>query len=699
MIGNSTTPYTMRATPLALTATATRNSSEVSASFKLTVSMTLGVALTSSDLVKVVLPDAAYNTSAISCISSGITLSCTSSVAAGSGELTVSMPPPCSSCTVNSTLTFFVDGLTNPSFISTANEAVTLQTASTLGTIETSSLSQSLTAAALTVSAYSRSGANLVGSVYDLSMTFTIPAYVSSKGGQLVVSFADYDSYVDVVYDSASKTYSYPTSLTIKDSSNNAYSNSISFYSTGTPRALQQIVIELCGSHSCGNTLTISGLRKSFKPLSGQSQTMRMRTTSGEEIATTSFAVNSYNTVASTGALGISLSDSTTTKNSTYIFTFTADKVPFQSGVVFTFPSQELQGGCFATHNGTISTGLFSCHVDNSTSLTLTFTHDNTLMMLEAVGYTLTVTKVTNPVSVAPLNYAIHTQFASTDNLKFTVTYAIENALGLTLAYSKSNNTFAQAATLTLTVVSTYPTFNEVKVSIPSELLTVDSSSAYTSALVNNNYEVSGVYSLTSHATSMSITNPSSTAVTGNVTLSMYSNGYLSAQGVVLIGTVDPVFLGMTAQVGSRTVGAHTWFEVTLDRTHPFASETNALLNFTSALFDYSSATYSGSPLTLPLSVPIGVSTINISNVQNLLYIPTTSPTDVISSWTTDSQGHTVARSSYSPTALLPNQAATGMAFTFTRSNRAINGVGSLAIAYTPRFPTSTRVMKLVMPA
>lgn len=100
-----------------------------------------------------------------------------------------------------------------------------------------------MTAADLSVTAYTRSGANLVGLSYALSFSFTIPAYVSSKGGQLVVSFADYDSYVDVIYDSNSRTYSYPTSLTIKDSSNNTYSNSIVFHAAGTPRAVKEIVV------------------------------------------------------------------------------------------------------------------------------------------------------------------------------------------------------------------------------------------------------------------------------------------------------------------------------------------------------------------------------------------------------------------------------------------------------------------------
>ena len=81
-------------------------------------------------------------------------------------------------------------------------------------------------------------------------------------------------------------------------------------------------------------------------------------------------------------------------------------------------------------------------------------------MMLEDITYTITVTKVTNPDSVIPLIYTLSTKFNSVVNMQFTTTYAIKNPLPLTITYSKSNNTFDQAATLTLSVISVYPSFN-----------------------------------------------------------------------------------------------------------------------------------------------------------------------------------------------------------------------------------------------
>lgn len=93
----------------------------------------------------------------------------------------------------------------------------------------------------------------------------------------------------------------------------------------------------------------------------------------------------------------------------------------------------------------------------------------------------------------------------------------------------RSNNTYGQAATLTLTVSSSAPTFDEVKLLIPSNLMTVSSSSNYLAALNNNIFEVSQIYSLTNNSVSIEIVNPTSTTITGNINLTMFLAGYLTA--------------------------------------------------------------------------------------------------------------------------------------------------------------------------
>jgi len=135
MIGNSTTPYLFKATPLTLNNTAQKNSTQVDTGFKLTVNLTLQVTLQSSDFLKVVLPQANYVMSGIVCSSAGINIPCTSVVDNSTNNLTISMSPPCSQCTNGSSLSFIIDGLINPSFINNYSQTVIVQTAHVAGVI------------------------------------------------------------------------------------------------------------------------------------------------------------------------------------------------------------------------------------------------------------------------------------------------------------------------------------------------------------------------------------------------------------------------------------------------------------------------------------------------------------------------------------------------------------------------------------
>ena len=118
MIGNSSLPTSLVALPLTLNAKVSKNAVQVDTVFKLSVNVTLGVALTQNDFIKVVLPQASYILSGITCFSASVSIPCTSTTDVVSGILTVSMAPPCSNCQVGSNLSFAIDGLTNPSFIS-----------------------------------------------------------------------------------------------------------------------------------------------------------------------------------------------------------------------------------------------------------------------------------------------------------------------------------------------------------------------------------------------------------------------------------------------------------------------------------------------------------------------------------------------------------------------------------------------------
>ena len=63
-----------------------------------------------------------------------------------------------------------------------------------------------------------------------MSFGFSIPAYISTNGGQLIIKFSQYDSYVAVVDNGGSLTY--PTSLTIQDSNGVSYPNTVAYQSS-----------------------------------------------------------------------------------------------------------------------------------------------------------------------------------------------------------------------------------------------------------------------------------------------------------------------------------------------------------------------------------------------------------------------------------------------------------------------------------
>ena len=238
MIGNSAQPTAFMALPLLLNANPTKNITQVSTNYKLTVSLTLGVALTQSDFVKVILPQASYKTSDIVCISGGINVPCSSTIDSVTNNLTVSLAPPCSQCTPGATLSFAIDNLLNPSFVSGYSQSLIIQTAHPQGIVEQLATNIVLSLATVTVSNYARNGLSTVGSAYTMSFTYSIPPYIAANGGLLQINFVPYDSYIKVSYNASQSRYNYPASLSVTDSTGNSYSNSILYDTTSSPNSV-----------------------------------------------------------------------------------------------------------------------------------------------------------------------------------------------------------------------------------------------------------------------------------------------------------------------------------------------------------------------------------------------------------------------------------------------------------------------------
>ncbi len=88
-----------------------------------------------------------------------------------------------------------------------------------------------------------------------------------------------------------------------------------------------------------------------------------------------------------------------------------------------------------------------------------------------------------------------------------------------------------------------------------------------------------------------------------------------------------------------------------------------------------------------------------ITNLKNLLSVPSTPPQNGLSLYTVDASSNKVAKSSFNSSDLAPSTPTTGLSYSFTRSSTSIGGSGSLTVAYTPRFPTAAASMTIVLPA
>ena len=324
---------------------------------------------------------------------------------------------------------------------------------------------------------------------------------------------------------------------------------------------------------------------------------------------------------------------------------------------------------------------------------------DTTPMMVETIRYEITLTNVTNPATVQPLTYSLTTLFNSQQSQLFSSSYSIVNPLPLSFTHSRSNSTYAQSAILTLTLTSSYPTFSEIKLQAPANLMTIGSSNGYQSSISNNTFEVSKIYSLSANnSLSINIVNPSSTSITGSMVMNMYLNGYLTAQGNTNIAAVGPVYLGVTASSSNRVVGGKTELTMVVNRVSPFAAESSLVVDLSSNLFDLTNATYNNAPLTLPLTVPITTTSITISNLSNLLSIQNLPSSAGLTLYTIDSVSSKVAQNTIKSSALIANIPATAVSYSYIRSNTVIGGTGTLTISYTASLPSTISTMTIYLP-
>ena len=125
-------------------------------------------------------------------------------------------------------------------------------------------------------------------------------------------------------------------------------------------------------------------------------------------------------------------------------FGFTSSEVVIDQQIVFTLPiGLNINGQCSLTSSQGFITS-YVCTKTSSNSITIISNCDQNLMISQNIGYTITLTNVSTPVSTAPLNYILETSYNGTKNQRFSARYSILSALPLSLAATRSNSTINQ---------------------------------------------------------------------------------------------------------------------------------------------------------------------------------------------------------------------------------------------------------------
>ena len=109
----------------------------------------------------------------------------------------------------------------------------------------------------------------MIGSEYDLTFSLIPPDYVIEKGGQIQILFDENAVYTDVQMNDA-LTYSMVYELSVVDSNNKVYDNSIQYYTSTEPQSIKKIIFTICQESSCAaNTplsITIQGFKQPYIP-------------------------------------------------------------------------------------------------------------------------------------------------------------------------------------------------------------------------------------------------------------------------------------------------------------------------------------------------------------------------------------------------------------------------------------------------
>ena len=82
---------------------------------------------------------------------------------------------------------------------------------------------------------------------------------------------------------------------------------------------------------------------------------------------------------------------------------------------------------------------------------------------------------------------------------------------------------------------------------------------------------ISKIYSISTYTILLSLTNAQLSNVTGQITVSTFVQGYLSASGTITTPTIMPAYIYATCVSDNRNVGETTTLTFNIKRTSPFS--------------------------------------------------------------------------------------------------------------------------------
>ena len=199
-----------------------------------------------------------------------------------------------------------------------------------------------------------------------------------------------------------------------------------------------------------------------------------------------------------------------------------------------------------------------------------------------------------------------------------------------------------------------------------------------------------------------------STLNSGSITLTTYQSGYKVETNQLELPATKPLLLGASLSCTNRTVGQYTNLTISVDRNNNGGyGETQITIDLPTNGFSYTSATYSGTPIdptnpkvTIPVTITSPrVLSVNILNLQNMLYLPSAGSTDIqpIKVYTKKGTAEVIGASTLSSSLFIPND-ATDVVSVATRSNDQSGEQTNVTIVYNTQYGKSGDTLEISLP-